>query len=75
MENAVPRYYFRLEPDGPVDLEGEDLANVDAARDMAALVVRDLTKNCRLWAAKRLVVLDEAGSVVHEAELVPREAA
>lgn len=42
----MPRYYFLVQPDGPIDAEGEELPDDAAAICMAALVVNDMTKNC-----------------------------
>ena len=66
----MPRYYFRLETEGPIDLEGEELPGDAAAIELAALVARDLTKNRVGWARRQLVVFDETGRVVQERELV-----
>ena len=65
----MPRYYFRLEPDGPVDLEGEVLSDADAARELAAAIARELSKNDPRMASKRVAVFDGTGAIVHETEL------
>jgi hypothetical protein len=42
----MPRYYFHLDDDEKlVDTDGTDLVDVDAAREHAAAVARELTAN------------------------------
>jgi len=66
----VPRYYFLVQPDGPIDAEGEELPHDAAAIRMAALVVDDITKNYPGWGTRRLCVRDETGRVVEVLDLV-----
>jgi len=66
----VPRYYFRVEPDGPIDAEGEEFPNDVAAMREAALVVNDMTRNHPGWGSRTLCVYDEDGRQIDERELV-----
>lgn len=66
----MPRYYFRVEPDGPIDAEGEDLPDDAAAMREAALVVKDLARNHPGWGCRTLCVYDEVGRQIDERDLV-----
>lgn len=70
MEIAVPRYFFRVEPDGPVDAEGQVLPDDAAAMREAALVVNDMTRNHPGWGGRTLCVYDEGGRRIDECDLI-----
>ena len=66
----MTRYYFLIEPDGPIDAEGEELPDDAAALQMAVLVLKDITRNYPGWGSRRLRVCDETGRVVEELDIV-----
>jgi hypothetical protein len=67
----MPRYYLRIEPQGIIDEDGEELPGVEAAKRLADRVADDLTKNRDPDQPYQLVVVtDESGQVVHEKPLV-----
>lgn len=65
----MPRYYFRVEPDGPVDSEGEELADDAQAMLMAVRIARELARNDPSWGTRCLTVYNEAGRLVDECEI------
>jgi hypothetical protein len=68
----MPRYYFHLHGSGARDLEGQDFADDEAARQEARAVARDLAQNRNPASDERVVVTDAAGKVIHEEPLFRR---
>ena len=68
----MPRYYFHLHGSGARDLEGQDFADDEAARQEARAVARDLAQNRNPASDERIVVTDAAGKVIHEEPLFRR---
>ena len=60
----MPRYYFRVEPDGPVDSEGEILTDDAAAVRMATCIADDLARGSPSRRSQCIAVYDAAGRVV-----------
>jgi hypothetical protein len=67
----VPRFFFHLLDDLDVpDPDGEELPNLDAARDRAAKNAREmmalsLVETARINRHHRIEVADESGKIVH----------
>jgi uncharacterized protein DUF6894 len=68
----MPRYFFHLHGSGARDLEGQDFADDEAARQEARGVARDLAQNRNPVSDERIVVTDAAGKVIHEEPLFRR---
>jgi len=68
----MPRYFFHLHGSGARDLEGQDFADDEAARQEARAVARDLAQNRNPASDERIVVTDAAGKVIHEEPLFRR---
>lgn len=65
----MPHYYFRVEPDGPIDAEGEDLPDDAAAMRMAACVAHEIARNDSRWSLRRVAVYNEAGRLIDECNI------
>ena len=65
----MPRYYFRVEPDGPIDAEGENLPDDAAATELAVLIVEEMTKKHPGWVPRRLCVYDRTGRLAAAREM------
>jgi Domain of unknown function (DUF6894) len=68
----MPRYFFHLHGSGARDLEGQDFADDESARQEARAVARDLAQNRNPASEERVVVTDAAGKVIHEEPLFRR---
>lgn len=66
----MPKFYVRLEPNGPPDEEGENLPNRDAAERLADAIAFDLALGPLTGPYQRVVITDENGEVVCERPLV-----
>ena len=67
----MPRYFFRVEPAGVTDPDGEELPGPAAAQEMARLMARELSTGKVPTSADRIVVSDEAGNVIHDQPMSP----
>ena len=68
----MPRYYFHLHGSGARDLEGQEFADDESARQEARAVARDLSQNRNPASDERIVVTDADGKVIHEEPLFRR---
>jgi Domain of unknown function (DUF6894) len=68
----MPRYFFHLHGSGARDLEGQEFADDEAARQEARAVARDLSQNRNPASDERVVVTDADGKVIHEEPLFRR---
>jgi Domain of unknown function (DUF6894) len=68
----MPRYFFHLHGSGARDLEGQDFADDEAARQEARAVARDLAQNRTPASDERIVVTDADGKLIHEEPLFRR---
>ena len=66
----MPKFYVRLEPDGPPDEKGENLPNREAAERLADAIAFDLALSPLSGPYQRVVITDECGGVVCERPLV-----
>jgi len=67
-KEAIPLYYFHLEPIVQ-DMEGEELPDDEAARLAATETARDLAKNRPPSLRRTLVVTDNQGAIVRKIEI------
>jgi Domain of unknown function (DUF6894) len=65
----MPRYFFHLAGSGARDLEGQEFADDEAARQEAVMVARELAGSRHISMHDRLVVTDAKGKVIHEQPL------
>lgn len=71
----MPMYYFHLRDDNHIsDLDGTELADVDAAREHASAVARELTNNTsgiqgEPWSKWSMVVHDDDGAELFSFEM------
>jgi hypothetical protein len=68
----MPRYYFHLHGSGARDLEGQEFADDEAARQEARAVARDLSQNRNPASDERVVVTNTDGKVILEEPLFRR---
>lgn len=68
----MPLYYFHLHGSGARDTEGQELANDEAAREVARAVARELSQNKFPTTDERLIVTTADGTVIHEEPLFRR---
>ena len=66
----MPKYFVRLEPNGAVDTEGEELPDQNAVSRLADAIAFDLRASSTSGAYQRLVIVDEQGKVVCERPIV-----
>ena len=65
----MPIYFFHLAGSGARDLEGQEHPDDDAARNEAAAVARDLSRNKHAVTDERIVVTNADGKIIHEEAL------
>jgi len=65
----MPLYFFHLHGSGFRDIEGQDFPTDQAARDEAAAVAHDLSRNRTGVSGERLIVRNADGEIVHEEPL------
>lgn len=65
----MPRYFFHLAGSGARDLEGQEFADDEAARQEAVMVARELAGSKSISTHDRIVVTDAKGKVIHEEPL------
>jgi hypothetical protein len=65
----MPRYFFHLAGSGARDIEGQEFADDEAARQEAVMVARELAGGRSIATNDRIVVTDAKGKVIHEQPL------
>jgi Domain of unknown function (DUF6894) len=65
----MPRYFFHLAGSGARDIEGQEFADDEAARQEAVMVARELAGGRSISANDRIEVTDAKGKVIHEQPL------
>ena len=65
----MPRYFFNLAPGHPIDVEGEELSDDDAARDVAHQTAQEILRDGPPIPGERLLVSNEMGELVTEVYL------
>ena len=65
----MPRYFFHLADSGARDIEGQEFADDEAARQEAVMVARELAGCRSISTNDRIVVTDAKGKVIHEQPL------
>jgi len=70
LETNMPKYYVRLEPDGPAAKASEDLLNDDAAARLVDAIAGDLTRTKLSSPYQRVIITNERGDTICERMLV-----
>jgi Domain of unknown function (DUF6894) len=65
----MPRYFFHLAGSGARDIEGQEFADDEAARQEAEMVARELAGCESISTNDRIVVTDAKGKIIHEQPL------
>jgi hypothetical protein len=65
----MPRCFFHLAGSGARDIEGQEFADDEAARQEAEMVARELAGCESISTNDRIVVTDAKGKIIHEQPL------